>query len=62
LRSDDRDHTLVYAAGNPGDHVVAFELACERELDTAGAELDNAGHRVRAERAPSASSVTSIHS
>lgn len=48
LRSDDRDHTLVYAAGNPGDHVVAFELACERELDAAGTELDNAGHRVRA--------------
>jgi 2,3-dihydroxy-p-cumate/2,3-dihydroxybenzoate 3,4-dioxygenase len=48
LRSDDRDHTLVYVAGSPGDHVAAFELASERELDAAGAELDDAGHRVRA--------------
>jgi 2,3-dihydroxy-p-cumate/2,3-dihydroxybenzoate 3,4-dioxygenase len=48
LRSDDRDHTLVYVAGSPGDHVVAFEVAGARELDAAAAELDNAGHRVRA--------------
>jgi 2,3-dihydroxy-p-cumate/2,3-dihydroxybenzoate 3,4-dioxygenase len=48
LRADDRDHTLVYTAGNPGDHVVAFELASDRELDAAGAELDNAGYKVRA--------------
>ncbi len=48
LRADDRDHTLVYSTGNPGDHVAAFELASEQELDAAGAELDNAGHKVHA--------------
>lgn len=47
LRSDDRDHTLVYTPGDPHDHTVGFELANERALDAAAAELETAGHRVR---------------
>jgi 2,3-dihydroxy-p-cumate/2,3-dihydroxybenzoate 3,4-dioxygenase len=48
LRADDRDHTLAYTAGNPRDQSVAFEIGSNRELEAAAAELDNAGHRVRA--------------
>ena len=48
LRADDRDHTLAYTAGNPRDQSVAFEIGSGRELEAAAAELDNAGHRVRA--------------
>ena len=48
LRADDRDHTLVYTPGDPGQQVVAFELATIGEIDSAATELDNAGHAVRA--------------
>jgi 2,3-dihydroxy-p-cumate/2,3-dihydroxybenzoate 3,4-dioxygenase len=48
FRSDSRDHTLVYAGNDPRNHAVAFELGSLTELDAAGAELDNSGHRVRA--------------
>jgi 2,3-dihydroxy-p-cumate/2,3-dihydroxybenzoate 3,4-dioxygenase len=48
LRSDDRDHTLVYTNAGPREHAVAFELGTPAELDAAAAELENAGHRVRA--------------
>jgi len=48
LRADDRDHTLVYTQGNPGDHVAGFDLKSAAELDAAGAELDRAGYAVRA--------------
>ena len=48
LRSDERDHTLVYTPGDPHDHTVGFEVANERALDAAASELDNAGHAVRA--------------
>lgn len=48
LRADDRDHTLVYTQGDPGDHVAAFEVRTAAELDAAAAELDRAGHAVRA--------------
>lgn len=48
LRADDRDHTLVYTLGNPRDHVVAFELRTGPELEAAAAELEGAGHAVRA--------------
>jgi len=47
LRSDDRDHTLVYTPGDPHDHTVGFELANEAALDAAAAELESAGHAVR---------------
>jgi 2,3-dihydroxy-p-cumate/2,3-dihydroxybenzoate 3,4-dioxygenase len=48
LRADDRDHTLVYTSGSPRDHVVAFELGSANELEAAAAELEGAGHAVRA--------------
>jgi 2,3-dihydroxy-p-cumate/2,3-dihydroxybenzoate 3,4-dioxygenase len=48
LRSDDRDHTLVYTLGNPREHAVAFEVAASAELDAAASELADAGYRVRA--------------
>jgi 2,3-dihydroxy-p-cumate/2,3-dihydroxybenzoate 3,4-dioxygenase len=47
LRSDERDHTLVYTPGDPHQHTVGFELADERALDAAAAELESAGHAVR---------------
>jgi 2,3-dihydroxy-p-cumate/2,3-dihydroxybenzoate 3,4-dioxygenase len=46
-RGDTRDHTLVYFEGDPGDHTSGFELADSAHLDSAGAELEAAGHRVR---------------
>lgn len=48
LRSDNRDHTLVYKVGDPQDHAVGFELRNRQELDLAASELDNAGRSVRA--------------
>jgi 2,3-dihydroxy-p-cumate/2,3-dihydroxybenzoate 3,4-dioxygenase len=48
LRSDDRDHTLVYFEGDPGDHTIGFELGSADELDAAAAELSNRGIDVRA--------------
>jgi 2,3-dihydroxy-p-cumate/2,3-dihydroxybenzoate 3,4-dioxygenase len=48
LRADDRDHTLVYSAGNPQSQIVGFELRTAPELELAAAELDNGGYRVRA--------------
>jgi 2,3-dihydroxy-p-cumate/2,3-dihydroxybenzoate 3,4-dioxygenase len=47
LRADDRDHTLVYTAGNPTDQVVGFELGSAAELDSAAAQLEIAGLRAR---------------
>jgi 2,3-dihydroxy-p-cumate/2,3-dihydroxybenzoate 3,4-dioxygenase len=35
LRSDDRDHTLVYFDGDPSDHTVGFELRDAQALDHA---------------------------
>jgi len=46
LRSDERDHTLVYTPGDPHDHTVAFELASDDALDAAAGELENAGYAV----------------
>ena len=47
FRSDDRDHTLVYFEGDPADHTVGFELRTADELESAAAELANAGVAVR---------------
>jgi 2,3-dihydroxy-p-cumate/2,3-dihydroxybenzoate 3,4-dioxygenase len=46
LRSDDRDHTLVYTTDEPGRHIAAFEVNLA-DIDAAAAELDNSGHPVR---------------
>jgi 2,3-dihydroxy-p-cumate/2,3-dihydroxybenzoate 3,4-dioxygenase len=46
LRSDERDHTLVYTPGDPPDHSVGFELADAGTLDAAAGELENAGYPV----------------
>jgi 2,3-dihydroxy-p-cumate/2,3-dihydroxybenzoate 3,4-dioxygenase len=46
LRSDERDHTLVYTPGDPHDHSVGFELADGNALDAAASELENAGYPV----------------
>ena len=46
LRSDERDHTLVYLDAPADDHTVGFELSSLGELDTAAAELERAGYPV----------------
>ena len=46
LRSDDRDHTLVYTTDKPSRHIAAFEVN-SADIDAAAAELDNSGHPVR---------------
>lgn len=46
LRSDDRDHTLVYVEGRPDDHAVGFEIDSADELDAAASLLDNSGYPV----------------
>lgn len=46
LRSDRRNHTLVYFDGDPRDHTVGFELREEAALDAAAAELDRQGYPV----------------
>ena len=47
LRADDRDHTLVFYRGKPGEHAVAFELDDGAALDAAGALLEQLHHPVR---------------
>lgn len=47
LRSDRRDHTLVYFDGDPRDHTVGFELRDGVTLDAAAAELERRGYPVR---------------
>jgi 2,3-dihydroxy-p-cumate/2,3-dihydroxybenzoate 3,4-dioxygenase len=48
LRSDDRDHTLVYLDAPVDQHTVGFELRAEEDLDAAAAELEAAGFAVKA--------------
>jgi 2,3-dihydroxy-p-cumate/2,3-dihydroxybenzoate 3,4-dioxygenase len=48
LRSDDRDHTLVYLNAPAHEHTVGFELESLAELDQAAAELETAGFPVHA--------------
>ena len=43
FRGDDRDHTLCYFPGEPGDHVTGFEIRTYEELQAAAAELERAG-------------------
>ncbi len=42
-RSDQRDHTLVYFAGDPREQTVGFEVRTAAELDAASALLRRAG-------------------
>ena len=44
LRSDDRDHTLVYFDGDPSDHTIGFELRDEAALESAAAHLEQIGY------------------
>src|SRR3984893_544224 len=48
LRSDDRDHTLVYLDAPADDHTIGFELGTLGEIDLAAAELEKAGFAVHA--------------
>lgn len=48
LRSDARDHTLVYLDAPVDDHTVGFELPDLASLDRAAAELEAAGFPVHA--------------
>ena len=48
VRGDTRDHTLVYFEGSPADHTTAFDLIEPDRLDQIAAELEQAGHPVRA--------------
>jgi 2,3-dihydroxy-p-cumate/2,3-dihydroxybenzoate 3,4-dioxygenase len=48
LRSDDRDHTLVYVDAPAHEHTVGFELPTMDALDAAAGELDSAGIAVKA--------------
>ena len=47
LRSDNRDHTLVYFDGDPRDHATAFEMRTMDELERAARTLEEAGRPVR---------------
>jgi 2,3-dihydroxy-p-cumate/2,3-dihydroxybenzoate 3,4-dioxygenase len=46
LKSDQREHTLCYFAGDPSDQSAAFEVAERDDLEAAAAELDRLGHHV----------------
>jgi 2,3-dihydroxy-p-cumate/2,3-dihydroxybenzoate 3,4-dioxygenase len=43
LRGDDRDHNLVYVAGDPADHVVGFEIRHHADFTAAPGQLAAAG-------------------
>jgi 2,3-dihydroxy-p-cumate/2,3-dihydroxybenzoate 3,4-dioxygenase len=47
FRSDARDHTLCYFAGDPADQTVGFEVRHAADLDDAAAVLDQLGFAVR---------------
>ena len=46
FRSDERDHTICYVEGDPAEHVTAFEVSENADLDAIAAELERAGHPV----------------
>jgi 2,3-dihydroxy-p-cumate/2,3-dihydroxybenzoate 3,4-dioxygenase len=47
FKSDEREHTLCYFEGDPGDQVVCFEVEEQFHLDEAAAQLESLGHPVR---------------
>jgi 2,3-dihydroxy-p-cumate/2,3-dihydroxybenzoate 3,4-dioxygenase len=47
FKSDNRDHTLVYFEGDPADHTSAFEVDTPEELDSAAAQLEAKGFKVK---------------
>jgi 2,3-dihydroxy-p-cumate/2,3-dihydroxybenzoate 3,4-dioxygenase len=47
FKSDQREHTLCYFTGSPGDQAAAFEVSERADLDAAASELDRLGHDVR---------------
>ncbi len=47
FKSDSRDHTLCYFEGDPTDHTSAFEVDTSEELDSAAAQLEARGYKVR---------------
>ncbi|ANB74960.1 bleomycin resistance protein [Paraburkholderia phytofirmans OLGA172] len=47
LRSDARDHTLVYTEGNTGDQVSGFQVRTPDELANAAAVLEAAGVAIK---------------
>lgn len=47
FKSDNRDHTLCYFEGDPSDHTSAFEVDTSDELDSAAAQLEAKGYKVR---------------
>lgn len=48
LRSDDRDHTLVYLDAPAEEQAIGFELRTTAELEQAAAQLEEAGFPVHA--------------
>ncbi|WP_421875838.1 VOC family protein [Pacificispira sp.] len=46
FKSDDREYTLSYFAGDPADQATAFHLASAAELEAAAATLEKLGHTV----------------
>ncbi|WP_227747166.1 VOC family protein [Paraburkholderia franconis] len=46
LRSDERDHTLVYFEGDPTHHTIAFDVVANEMLEHAGTLLEQNGFRV----------------
>lgn len=47
FKSDSRDHTLCYFAGDPQDHTAAFEVDSTSELEQALEDLRAAGYQAR---------------
>ncbi len=56
FKSDQREHTLCYFAGDPADQAAAFEVASSEDLALAAAELERCGHAVKAGTAAEAES------
>jgi len=48
FKSDQREQTLCYVAGDPHDQAVAFEVGSRAELSAAASELERLGHSVHA--------------
>jgi 2,3-dihydroxy-p-cumate/2,3-dihydroxybenzoate 3,4-dioxygenase len=46
FRSDEREHTLCYFEGDPGDQVAGFEIAQRSDLEDAASTLERLGHEV----------------